>query len=173
MRRAAAVVEDSPAGIRVEAGSREVAADSQAGAGNREVAADNPAAEDTPAAGGDSPADIQVEAGSREAAVDSPAAAGIPAAEGNPVAADSREGNPAAVDIRVAEDSPAAVEDSILSAEACRRMSCRTWRKKYCRDLPECRNWDRLSATVYRRRYRTSVREHCWRRIAGILSIAA
>jgi len=165
-----AAVEGSPADIPVEAGNREAAAGSREVAeGNREAAADNPAAEGIPAAEEDSPEGSPVEADSREAAGDIPAAADIRVAAGNRVAADIQ----AAVDSQVAVDSPAAVEDSILSAAAYRRMSCRTWRKKYCRDLPEYHNWGRLSATVYRRRYRTSVREHCWRRIAGILSIAA
>jgi len=130
MLRAEAVAEDNPEGTRA-------VEDNQAGAGSPEVAADIPAAEDIPVAAEGIPAveDNQAGAGSPEVAAD------IPAAEDSPAAAeDSR----VAVDIPVAaEDSRAAEEDNSRSAEAYRRMSYRTWRRKYCRGLPGFRNWGR------------------------------
>jgi len=174
MRRVEVAAEDSPADIPV-AGDTRAVVDNQAGEGSPGAAADIPAVEDNQAEA-DTPA---AAAGIRVAVEDSlaasPAAVGIPVAVDSPAAEDNPADSPVAEeDSRAAEgDSRAAVEGNTLSAAAYRRMSCRTWRRKCCRGLPGFRNWGRRSAGVYRTRYRISVREHYWRRIWGILSIAA
>ncbi len=137
-------------------------------ADNREVAADIPAVEDNQAEADTLAAAAGIRVAVGDSLEDSQAAAGILAVADSPAAVDNPADSPVAE-----EGSPAAEADNSRSAEAYRRMSCRTWRKKYCRGLPGFRNWGRRSAGVYRTRYRISVPEHYWRRIWGILSIAA
>jgi len=124
----AAAEEDSPAGIPVGVGIREAEEDIPAVAGNPEAVADNRVVEGIRAAGEDNTR--FAEAGIREAAGGSPAVADSPVAEDIRVAGDIPEGIPAAVDNRVAEDIRAAGEDNSRSAEAYRRKSYRTWRKR-------------------------------------------
>jgi len=133
--------------------------------------------------------DSRVEADNLRAVVDSRVEAdNLRAVEDSRVEADnlravvvdnsrSEEDIPAVADNRVEADSRA-VEDSRVEADsrvavASRRKSCRTWRKRCCPGLPGFRNWGRRSAAVCRTRCRISVRERCWRRTWGILSIAA
>jgi hypothetical protein len=144
--------------------------------------------------------DNRVAVGSPGFAQDSPPAAGIPAEGDNRVEADtpvaedslSVEGIPAEGDNRVEagnlaaaagilaeEDNrveagiPAVAAGNSRPAVAYRRKSCRTWRKRYCPGLPALRNWGRWWAAECHTHYRISVRERCWRRTWGILSIAA
>jgi len=170
-RRVEVAAEDTPAGIRAAAEDSQAEVDSPvvAEAGSRGVAGDSPAVADNRAAGVDS--SRPVEAGNREVVADSPAAAGIPAVEDSQAEVDSRV--VAAGSQAAAEDSQAAAADNNRPAAAHHRKSYRTWRKKYCPALPGFRNWDKRSAAVCRTHYRISVRERCWRRIWGILSIAA
>jgi len=174
MRRVEVAAEDSPADIPV-AGDTRAVVDNQAGEGSPEVAADIPAVEDNPVAAGIPAAAVGIRVAVGDSLADSPAVAGIPVAEDIPAVVDNPADSPVAEeDSPVAEeDSRAAEADNSRSAAAYRRMSCRTWRRKCCRGLPGFRNWGRRSAGVYRTRYRISVREHYWRRIWGILSIAA
>jgi hypothetical protein len=140
MRRAAAVAEGSPAGIRVAGDSRAAGDNPEEVEDIREAAVDIRVVEDTPAVAADSTR--RVEAGSRAAAADTRAGEDIreAAVDTRVAAEDSPAGILVAGDSPVVADSPVAGEDNIPSAAACRRTSYRTWRKKYCRGLPESRN---------------------------------
>jgi hypothetical protein len=169
MRRAEGAEEGIPAVVegipeaegdnRVAAGSPGVAEDSPPEAGilaeeDKRVVADTPVVEDSLS-----------EAGILAVAEDNRVEAGIPAvAAGNLAAAE---------DNRVEAGIPAVVAGNSRPAVAYRRMTCRTWHKRYCPGLPALRNWGRRSAAECRMRYSISVRERCWLRTWGILSIAA
>lgn len=159
MRRGEVGAEDSPAA----AGTLAVG-DNRVEVGIPVVVEGNPAAAE----------DSRVGEGSLRAVEGNPAVAGTPVVASIKAAEDTR----AEGDNRVGADTPGVAEDSPVAAgtpaaEASRRKSCHTWRRRCCPGLQGSGNWGRRLAEVCRTHCSISVRGRYWRRTWGILSIVA